>query len=314
MRMTGRATTIRTTARIVPVLAVAALAALGACGSDANGSGGGDSETPPPEEMPPPAPTTSAVVVSRIEHDTSAFTQGLVFLDGRLYESTGQYGRSSVRRLDPETGAVLQKVEVGPEYFAEGLAAHGGRLHQITWREQAGFIYDPATLARVGNFTYDGEGWGLASDGQRLVLSDGSDRLRFLDGRTFAPVGMVRVTDGGLPVTELNELEWVRGEIWANVWKQDRIARIDPRTGRVKGWLDVSALLPPDQRVNPEAVPNGIAYDERSNRLYLTGKLWPAIFRVELPADLPGAVPAAAAAAPDSAAKGAGTPGDSAKR
>jgi glutamine cyclotransferase len=285
----------RTAARTALRAASAALVLLGGCEGKVKGSTeGGETDTMPP---PQPAPTAAVSVVSQVPHDTAAFTQGLAFHDGALFESTGQYGRSSLRRLDPETGAVLKKVDLGSQYFAEGLATLGRRLYQLTWREQTGLVYDAASLAQVGTFSYDGEGWGLTAngDGTALILSDGSERLRFLDPSTFAVTRTLEVTDAGAPVTELNELEWVRGELWANIWKQDRIARIDPQTGRVKGWLDVSALLPPDQRLNPEAVPNGIAYDPASNHLYVTGKLWPAIFRIRLPEDLPGASPPAPA-------------------
>lgn len=281
-------------------MAAALLALLAACGGDASGDEGG--EVP---DVAPSAPTTAVRPLGSIPHDTAAFTQGLVFHDGALFESTGQYGASSLRRLDPATGAVVRRVDLGSEYFAEGLAALAGRLLQLTWREQTGFVYDAATLQRVATFGYDGEGWGLTTDGTSLILSDGTDRLRFLDPRTYALTRTLEVRDGGAYVTELNELEWVRGEIWANVWKQDRIARIDPATGRVKGWLDVSALLPPEQRTNAEAVPNGIAFDPAGGHLYLTGKLWPFIFRVELPAELaaPATAPADSAAPGGTAAK-----------
>lgn len=276
--MTQRTTTRRW------AMATALTLALGALAGCNEGSGS------PPEEEPagPPAPSVGVQVAGSLAHDTAAFTQGLVFHQGALYESTGQYGRSSLRRLDPQTGEVQELVPVEDEYFAEGLAALGDRLFQLTWQNKTGFIYDVGTLQRTGTFGYTGEGWGLTTDGTSLILSDGTDQIRFLDPQTFGVTRTITVTDAGRYVINLNELEWVRGEIWANIWKEDRIARIDPQTGRVKGWVDISGLLPGGQQVSPEAVANGIAFDDATGTLWLTGKLWPTIFRVTIP-DLPGA-------------------------
>ena len=235
------------------------------------------------EDVPgePTAPVVAVEPVRAYPHDSTAFTQGLVWEAGRLYESTGRYGESSLRLVELETGRVLQRVELGREYFGEGLAALGGRLYQLTWKEGVAFVYDPATLRRIGQVQYAGEAWGLASDGERLIVSDGSSYLTFVHPETFQVDTTIRVLDGGRPVDQLNELEWVRGELWANVWHTHQIVRIDPRTGRVIGRLDLSALIPPAR--DPEAVLNGIAYDPDANRLLVTGKLWPRLYEIRVP-------------------------------
>lgn len=251
-----------------------AVGVVAACGSD-----DGPPINDPPMEAG--APVVAVEQVRSYPHDSTAFTQGLVWSDGRLFESTGRYGQSSVRRVDLETGRVVQRTALGPQYFAEGLAAVGDSLYQLTWKEGVAFIWDPETLRQIEQVEYSGEGWGLTSDGQRLIVSDGSSYLTFVDPKTFQVDTTLRVTDAGRPVDQLNELEWVRGEVWANVWHTQRIARIDPATGRVKGWLDLSALIPPV--ADPEAVLNGIAYDEQANRLLVTGKLWPALYEIRIP-------------------------------
>jgi glutamine cyclotransferase len=211
-----------------------------------------------------------------------AFTQGLVWLDGALLESTGLYGQSSLRRVELPTGRVLQQVTVPLDYFAEGLAVLQGKLYQLTWQNQKAFVYDLATFQLEKEFAYDGEGWGLATDGQALILSDGTDRIRFLDPATFAVKRVINVSDHGRPVVRLNELEYVKGEIFANVWQTDFIARIDPATGAVLGWIDLGGLLPPEDRDATTDVLNGIAYDAAADRLFVTGKLWPKLFEVKL--------------------------------
>lgn len=262
---------------------------------------GGDNEPDPTTgettPMEPPAPVAAVEQVRSYPHDSTAFTQGLVWRNGRLYESTGRYGQSSLRIVELETGRVLQQASLGQQYFAEGLTAVGDTLYQLTWREGVAFLWDAATLRQIGQVQYSGEGWGLASDGRRLVVSDGSSYLTFVDPTTFQVDTTLRVTDGGRPVDQLNELEWVKGEIWANVWHTQRIARIDPQTGRVKGFLDLSPLIPPVS--DPEAVLNGIAYDEAADRLLVTGKLWPALFEIRVPSlNIGGGGGAGAAAAP----------------
>jgi glutamine cyclotransferase len=221
-------------------------------------------------------------VVNIWPHDPTAFTQGLLFSDGKLLESTGQEGRSSLRRVELQTGSVLQRVPVPEPYFAEGLTLLNGKLYQLTWQHQLGFIYDAQKLEPVGKFNYTGEGWGLTTDGHSLILSDGSNRIRFIDPDSFRVTKTIAVLDGQLPVNELNELEYVQGEIYANIWHDQRIVTIDPQTGRVTGWIDLSGLLQPGDVVDPEAVLNGIAYDQATNRLFVTGKLWPHLFEIKL--------------------------------
>jgi glutamine cyclotransferase len=227
-------------------------------------------------------PTFGFEVVQRWPHDPQAFTQGLVYRDGRLYESTGQQGESSLRQVELETGAVVRRHDLAYQYFGEGLALLKGRLFQLTWRSQVGFIYDAATFQPVGEFHYTGEGWGLTEDGTSLILSDGTSTLRFLDPVTFEVRRSVKVTDAGKEVWRLNELEYVKGEVFANVWMSDRIARIDPATGRVTGWIDLTGLLPPEERSGREDVLNGIAYDAATDRLLVTGKHWPRLFQIRL--------------------------------
>jgi glutamine cyclotransferase len=215
-------------------------------------------------------------------HDSSAYTQGLIYLDGHLYESTGLNGRSSLRMVDLETGRILQSATVPSRYFAEGLTNWGSTLIQLTWQSHIAFVYDRFSFRLLRTLHYQGEGWGLTQDGIHLILSDGTATLRFLDPETFQMVRSVVVKDRGSPVTQLNELEYVRGEVYANVWHTDRIARISPSTGEVLGWIDLSGLLPADQHPNSEAVLNGIAYDAQHDRLFVTGKLWPELFEIRV--------------------------------
>ncbi len=222
-----------------------------------------------------------ARVVRSYPHDREAFTQGLEFAGGRLYESTGLPGRSSLRRVDLASGLVEQQVALPAPLFAEGLARVGGLLYQLTWQDGKAFVYDLETFTKQREFTYAGEGWGLCFDGQRLVMSDGSDRLTFRDPATFAKVGDVAVRRDGQPVSQLNELECADGLVYANVWQDTHIARIDPRTGEVTGWIDASGLLPPEERAGTDVL-NGITYLSDRRRFLLTGKLWPRTFEVEL--------------------------------
>jgi glutamine cyclotransferase len=228
------------------------------------------------------APVQTYKVKNAYPHDRSAFTQGLVYTDGILYESTGLSGRSSLRRVDLETGNVLQRTSLLPEYFGEGIAVFGDRVYQLTWTTGVGFIYDKKTLALLQEFRYGTEGWGMTHDGKNLIVSDGSSILYYWDPRSLREVKRLLVTDGGSPVDNLNELEIVEGEIYANVWQQDRIARISPETGRVVGWIDLTGLLSPSDRTGREDVLNGIAYDPATKRLFVTGKLWPKLFEIEI--------------------------------
>jgi len=225
--------------------------------------------------------TWTPTIVARYPHDSNAFTQGLIFDDGYLYESTGRRGQSSLRRVDLATGRVEQQRPLSPEFFAEGLTLFDDRLIQLTYTRQIGFVYRQSDFALIDQFSYDGEGWGLTHDGERLIVSDGTATLRFLDPNNFQVIGSVSVTSEGQAVANLNELEFIDGEVWANIWYDERIARIDPATGAVRGWIDLAALYPAERR-SLDAVVNGIAYDAASDRIFVTGKLWPAIFEIEL--------------------------------
>lgn len=221
-------------------------------------------------------------IIKAYPHDPRALTQGLIYRDGFLFESTGLRGRSTLRKVRLETGVVLQQHTVDPKYFAEGLTAWENTLIQLTWKSSIGFLYDLASLKVKGTFRYPGEGWGLTSDQHRLIMSDGSATLRFLDPTTFHETGHLTVRDGYRSVANLNELEFLGGEIYANIWKTDRIVRISPHSGQVTGWIDLRGLLPePDQGV-PVDVLNGIAYDAVGDRLFITGKLWPKLFEIKL--------------------------------
>lgn len=221
-------------------------------------------------------------VVASYPHDPSAFTQGLIFIDGKLYESTGNYGRSTLRRVDLETGRVEQEIRLAPNLFGEGLTDWRGRLVQLTWRERLGIIYDAKTFARLETFSYTGEGWGLTQDGQHWIMSDGTDELRFLDPETRNVVRRVKVRAGKRPVHRLNELEYINGAIWANVWRSDHLVRIAPDSGQVTAVLDLTALYPASERVSSEAVLNGIAHDAATDRLFVTGKYWPRLYEIQV--------------------------------
>lgn len=235
--------------------------------------------TPPASDVP----VWGYRVVAEYQHDTGAYTQGLVLIDGTLYEGTGLTGQSELRRVELETGEVLQARPLDDEYFGEGVAVLGDRIYQLTWQAGVCFVYDRETFELLETFTYPGEGWGLTTDGERLIMSDGSDRIEFRDPETFAVLGSVAVRDGGLPVSNLNELEYIDGEVWANVYQTDRIVRIDPATGNVTGWLDLTGLLPEDHPGAEDAeVLNGIAYEPETGQLLVTGKDWPLLFEIEL--------------------------------
>lgn len=229
----------------------------------------------------PPVPTYTYEVVRSYPHDRNAFTQGLIYRDGVLYEGTGLNGRSGIRKVKLETGEVLQSQPIDQQYFGEGLTDWDGKLIELTWRAQVGFVYDLRTFERTGTFTYTGEGWGLTHDDTRLIMSDGTAQLRFLDPSTFKETGRITVRDPNGPVPELNELEYVKGEIFANVWQTERIARIAPADGHVTGWIDLTGLLPASERTGTDVM-NGIAYDAAHDRLFVTGKLWPRIFEIKI--------------------------------
>ena len=231
----------------------------------------------------PPALVTPYEVVGSYPHDPRAFLQGLVWHDGGFYESTGRFGESTLRRVAFPSGEVVQQVPLSGEFFGEGLALVGDRLIQLTWQSKRAFIYDRATFAPLGEFTYETEGWGLTYDGASLILSDGSDVLPYFDPDRYPPLRTLAVTMDGRPLRRLNELEWIRGEIWANVWLTDLIVRIDPATGQVVGVLDLAGLLPPEWRRDSDDVLNGIAYDPDGGRIFVSGKRWPLLFEIRVP-------------------------------
>ncbi|MGB6383885.1 MAG: glutaminyl-peptide cyclotransferase [Terriglobales bacterium] len=227
-------------------------------------------------------------IVRSFPHDPSAFTQGLVYRDGFLYEGTGLKGRSSLRKVRLETGEVIQQIDLAPEFFGEGIALVKNEVVQLTWQSQTGFVYNLSDFHLLRRFSYPGEGWGLTTNGKNsgkdneLFMSDGTSEIRVLDSNTLAEKRRFTVRDGGTPIDQLNELEFVDGEIFANIWQTNRIARISPRNGAVVGWIDLTGLLSPIYRLQPGAVLNGIAYDPDQKRLFVTGKLWPNIFEIKL--------------------------------
>jgi glutaminyl-peptide cyclotransferase len=226
-------------------------------------------------------PVYSYTVVNSYPHDPQAFTQGLIFRDGVLYESTGLNGQSSLRKVRLETGEVLQRHNIDARYFAEGMTDWGNRLIQLTYTTKVGFVYDLSTFTLQRTFDYTGQGWGLTHDATRLIMSDGTPSLRFLDPETLRETGRVVATDGNKPVENLNELEWVKGEIYANVWLTDRIAIISPASGRVNAWLDLTGIRGP-VRSGTDDVLNGIAYDAARDRLFVTGKYWSRLFEIRI--------------------------------
>ena len=235
-----------------------------------------------PTETPGPVRHFSYRVVATLPHDRQAFTQGLIFEEGFFFEGTGLLGQSTLRRVDPGTGTVLQSRDLPPDLFGEGITSLNGKLYQLTWQSNIGFVYDRETFELLQTFQYPSEGWGLTNDGQQLIMSDGTATLRFLDPATLVETGQVEVMANGVPVTLLNELEYIDGWVYANVWQTDLIALIDPTSGRVGGWIDLTGLLGPEDRTAPVDVLNGIAYDTEGDRLFVTGKWWPRIFQIEL--------------------------------
>ena len=230
------------------------------------------------QDAPPKVQTVT--VVKSYPHDSQAFTEGLFLDDDTLFESTGEEGTSGIRKVNLDTGEVTAQAPLSPPYFGEGIIGWKDRLYQLTWKDQKGFIYDRATLTPKGEFAYTGEGWGLTHNGKSVIMRDGTDKLRFLDPDTMAQQSLLAVTAGGCPVKDLNELEYIDGEIWANIWRTDLIARIDPATGKVKSFVDVSALGP--LTPSEDEVPNGIAYDASAKRIFVTGKMWPQLYEVKV--------------------------------
>jgi len=222
-------------------------------------------------------------VVHTYPHDPDAFTQGLIYVDGHLYESTGRNGKSSIRMVDLANGKVLQHYDLATQYFGEGLTDWHSELVQITWQTEIGFVYDQFSFSVKRTFHYPGEGWGLTHDDRQLILSDGTAILRFLDPQSFAETRRISVKDeNGRPVSNINELEYIHGEIYANIWMTDEIIRISPRTGKILGRIDLSGIIDKRELADPGAVLNGIAYDPKGDRLFVTGKLWPKVFEIKL--------------------------------
>ena len=221
-------------------------------------------------------------VVNTYPHDQNAFCQGLVIADGVLYEGTGKYGESTLRKVDLTTGRVLDQTRLENQLFGEGITVWDDRIFQITWRSGVGIVYEKNSLRELERFRIRSEGWGLTNDGKNLILSDGTSVLQFLDPQTYRVIRRLTVRDRGIPIRNLNELEYVGGEIMANVWMTDKIVRISPETGSVTGWIDLRGLAPPQTRRDREAVLNGIAYDAKAGRLFVTGKNWPTLFEIRL--------------------------------
>lgn len=243
----------------------------------ANAGGGNNSA-----QAADPAPVNySYRIVATYPHDRNAFTQGLFYLNGSLYESTGQVGQSTIRKVHFEDGRVLQSVPIPPGLFGEGITNFGNEIVSITWQGGNGYRWNLSTLQRTGDWHYEGEGWGLTQNGTDIIMSDGTSAIRFLDPVTLAERRRITVTNQGNEVTELNELEYVNGEIYANIWQTPRIARIDPNTGRVTGMIDLSGIAN-ENTTSRDAVLNGIAYDAQHHRLFVTGKLWPHLYEIEL--------------------------------
>lgn len=267
---------------VLVVVVAAALVILASMRPQPTGQPAGEvanRAAPTPDQ---PAQQVSYEVVNSYPHDPTSFTQGLLWADGGFYESSGLYGQSKLRRLEFPSGKVLKQIGLDTELFAEGLAMVDNRLIQLTWKTHRGFVYDKNTFRLLQEFKYDTEGWGLTFDGKDLVLSDGSSDLFYLDPQSFKPVKKLAVTMNGQPVPEINELEFIDGEIWANVWQTDRILRIDPSTGQVRSFLNLKQILAPSDRKGSEDVLNGIAYDPEHKRIFVTGKLWPRIFEIKL--------------------------------
>ena len=228
------------------------------------------------------APVLGYTVVARYPHSTESYTEGFFYRDGLFYEGTGLEGHSALLVIQPETGKVLQRRELDAKYFGEGIVDWGPNIYEWTWQTHVGFVLDRFSLRVLRQFAYSGEGWGMTRTATQIVTSDGTATLRFRDPETFKEVRSIVVKDGAQPVSQLNELEFIKGEICANVWHSDRIARISPKDGHVIAWIDLTGILPDDQRVNAESVLNGIAYDAQHDRLFVTGKQWPAIFEIRV--------------------------------
>lgn len=252
-----------------------------------------------PNSSPNSSPKTSSTavpiygfeVVNTYKHDAQAFTQGLVFNDGFLYESTGQYGKSTLRKVEIETGKVVQKYNLAPDIFAEGMTILNGKIYQISWREGLAWQYNLEDFKMIKEYRYSGDGWGLTNDGTNLIMSDGTHVIRVVNPETFETIRTISVfRENGLPLMDINEMEWIKGEIWANVWHSEKInlpnhiARIDPNSGKLLGWINLDGISPEDVGRDEENTLNGIAYDEKNDRIFVTGKMWKRLFEIKLKA------------------------------
>jgi len=272
------------------LLPAAALLLVSACGCKASAPPAAPSDAPKATvraAAAPAAPATVAPVygysvVAKYPHSTDSYTEGFLYKDGKFYEGTGMEGRSGLQVLDPATAKVLQERKMTNNFFGEGVVDWGPNILQWTWQTHIGVVMDRATLKPLHTFTYTGEGWGMTHDNKRLITSDGSATLRFRNPETFEETGHIDVKDGDKPVDQLNELEYINGEIWANVWHLERIARISPKDGKVISWVDVTGILPASEKRDDESVLNGIAYDEAKGRIFITGKQWPTIFEIKV--------------------------------
>jgi glutaminyl-peptide cyclotransferase len=244
-------------------------------------------EPPKPVQTTTPAVATVPVlgyeIVTTYPHDKEAFTEGLQYYNGFLYESTGLNGQSHLRKVDLKTGKVLQNIDLANEYFGEGITILGSKIYQLTYQTQVGFVYDLKTFKQLRQWNYQGEGWSLTNDGTNLIMSNGTDKIQYLDPNSLSTVKTIDITSDGMPVLYINELEYINGEIWANIWRTDRIARIDPATGNVKAWLDMRGLLTSAELQSQNIdVLNGIAYDSEHDRVFVTGKNWPKLFEIKI--------------------------------
>jgi len=228
------------------------------------------------------APVMGYRVVAKYPHSTASYTEGFLYLDGLFYEGTGLTGQSALLAIQPETGKVLQQVRMAPQYFGEGVIDWGANIYQWTWQSHVCFVYDRFSLRPIKQFTYTGEGWGITRTAKELITSDGTATLRFRNPETFQETRHILVKDGKQQIDQLNELEYIHGEIYANIWHSDQIARISPIDGHVIAWIDLTGILPDDQKINRESVLNGIAYDAKHDRLFVTGKQWPTVFEIKV--------------------------------
>lgn len=263
---------------------VATAGAFGACGSKdaaANASANADGAAADTTQ-PARTPTYTYEVVASYPHDPAAFTEGLFIHEGKLFESTGNVGTSWMREVDLTTGRVIRQRDLPKPHFGEGIVIFGDKIYELTWTTGKAFVFDWKTFKPTNEFSYEGEGWALTTDGTSLIMDDGTAVIKWRDPKTFAVTRSVVVTDHGESVPKLNELEWIKGEIWANVWMSDQIARIDPATGHVTGWIDLSGLLNSMDKTGKEDVLNGIAYDAVNDKIYVTGKYWPKLYEIKL--------------------------------